>query len=96
MRGNGRQDASSFYDSFKESRMLIRHTVRKLMLIAAVALGASLMTSPAVAFEDGCDPITAIDAQTGEEIECSWCESEEGCSFACENGDHGSCGSGEN
>lgn len=73
---------------------------RNLMLmVALVAATAMVNTSQVQAGQAGCYIVPALDVQTGEIVECSFCEGtnqqgEEVCSWSCENGEHGSCQSG--
>lgn len=70
---------------------MLMQMLRQVMLVAAVLLAMSMMTgSPAVA-EEECSNVTGVDAQTGDEVDCSVCESEDGCAWSCDNGDHGEC-----
>lgn len=70
---------------------------RNLMLmVALVAATAMVNTSQVQAGQAGCYIVPALDVQTGEIVECSFCEGtnqqgEEVCSWSCENGEHGSC-----
>lgn len=67
--------------------MSVMQWVRTVLLVVAVALGGSVMSTSLVAGEGECDPVTAVDAQTGEEVECEWCEFEDGsCWVVCEGG----------
>lgn len=72
----------------------IRRLLRGAFLISAVAIGAAMLSatpSQATSDEEGCNLIEALDFQTGELVECYYCQNGDSgnCRFGCENGSVG-------
>lgn len=74
------------------------HEVRRLsrgaLLAVAVATGAGMLSatpSQAIPDEEGCHIITALDMETGENVECGYCQLTDSslCIYDCENGAYG-------
>ncbi len=72
----------------------IRKLLRGALLASAVAIGAAMLSatpSQATPDDEGCNLIMALDFQTGEQVECYYCQDGDtgNCNFGCENGSAG-------